>query len=135
MVQREDHIQAVETIDTATGEAAPASLSEERVRGIFTEIAQQYERFNHASSFGRDRHWLRRLVDVAPITAQSRVLDVAGGTGEVTFAVCRRKPPASVLLTDYTPAMLEVARQRLACGDACGVAVDTQAVDAQDMPL
>ena len=135
MAQREEHAHIVETIDTATGKAAPASLSEERVQGIFTEIAPQYERFNHISSFGQDRRWLHRLVDLAPITEQSHVLDVAGGTGEVTFAICRQKPPASVLLTDYTPAMLEVAQRRLACGDAGDVPVDTRAVDAQDMPL
>ena len=123
------------TIDTATGEAAPASISEERVLSIFSEIAQQYERFNHASSFGQDRRWLRKLVEMTPITPQSLVLDVAGGTGEVTFAICERKPPAHTLLTDYTPAMLEVAAERLSRGDARGVAVDTQVVDAQDMPL
>ena len=123
------------TIDTATGEAAPASISEERVLSIFGEIAQQYERFNHASSFGQDRRWLRKLVEMTPITPQSLVLDVAGGTGEVTFAICERKPPAHILLTDYTPAMLEVAAERLSRGDARGVAVDTQVVDAQDMPL
>ena len=102
---------------------------------IFSEIAQQYERFNHASSFGQDRRWLRKLVEMTPITPQSLVLDVAGGTGEVTFAICERKPPAHTLLTDYTPAMLEVAAERLSRGDARGVAVDTQVVDAQDMPL
>lgn len=123
------------TIDTATGETAPASVSEDRVLGIFTEIAHEYERFNHLSSFGQDRRWLRKLVDTAPVTPQSRVLDVAGGTGEVTFALCSRKPPASVLLTDYTPAMLDEARRRLACGDAHGVPVETMVVDAQDMPL
>lgn len=123
------------TIDTATGEAAPASVSEERVLGIFTEIARQYEKFNHASSFGQDRRWLRRLVELAPVTPESHVLDVAGGTGEVTFALCRLKPPASVLLSDYTPAMLDIARERLQRGDACGVPVDTMVVDAQDMPL
>ena len=126
---------ATTTIDTATGESAPASVSEERVLTIFTEIAQQYERFNHLSSFGQDRRWLRELVDAAPVTPQSHVLDVAGGTGEVTFALCSRKPPAHVLLTDYTPAMLDVAKQRMTRGDACGVPVDTMVVDAQDMPL
>lgn len=126
---------SVETIDTATGAAAPAEISEERVLGIFTEIAEQYERFNQCSSFGQDRKWLKRLVDAAPIDAKTRVLDVAGGTGEVAFTICARKPPASVLLTDFTPAMLKVAEQRLAAGDACGVPVETMVVDAQDMPF
>lgn len=126
---------AHQTIDTATGQAAPAEISEERVLGIFTEIAEQYERFNKSSSFGQDHRWLDRLVDAAPIDSTTRVLDVAGGTGEVAFNICDHKPCASILLTDYTPAMLEVAKQRLAAGDAHGVPITTQVVDAQDMPL
>ncbi|WP_454946748.1 ubiquinone/menaquinone biosynthesis methyltransferase [Cryptobacterium curtum] len=123
------------TIDTATGKAAPAALSEERVLSIFSEIADQYEQFNHVSSFGQDRKWLERLADLAPINSTSRVLDVAGGTGEVTFTLCRRYHPASILLTDYTPGMLEVAKKRITAGDARSVDVSCQVVDAQDMPF
>lgn len=123
------------TIDTATGKEAPAELSEQRVLGIFTEIADQYEQFNHASSFGQDCHWLDRVVELAPVTERSRVLDVAGGTGEVTFALCRSYHPAHIVLSDYTPGMLEVAKQRIARGDARGVDVETRVVDGQDMPF
>ena len=123
------------TIDTATGQRADPALSSERARAIFTEIAQQYERFNHASSFGRDRAWLARLIDGAPITGRTRVLDVAGGTGEVTFAICKRRHPACIVLSDFTSAMLDVAEQRIAAGDARSVNVTTQIVDAQDMPF
>lgn len=126
---------ASHTIDTATGKEAPAEISEERVLGIFTEIAEQYERFNRSSSFHQDHKWLDRLVELAPIDSHSRVLDVAGGTGEVTFAICRKAHPAHILLTDYTPAMLEVAKRRIEAGDARSVNVDTQVVDAQKMPF
>ncbi|MCC6108559.1 MAG: ubiquinone/menaquinone biosynthesis methyltransferase [Denitrobacterium sp.] len=122
-------------IDTATGQEAPAELSEQRVLGIFTEIADQYEQFNHASSFGQDRHWLDRVVEIAPVTERSRVLDVAGGTGEVTFALCRAYHPEHIILSDYTPGMLEVAKQRIARGDARGVDVETKVVDGQNMPF
>ena len=123
------------TIDTATGKEAPAELSEERVLSIFTEIAGQYEKFNHYSSFGQDRFWLDKLVASVPVTSFSRVLDVAGGTGEVTFALCKRYQPEKIVLSDYTPAMLDVAKQRIAAGDARGVDVETAVVDAQDMPF
>ena len=123
------------TIDTATGKEAPAHISEERVKAVFSEIAEQYERFNHASSFGQDRRWLERLVARANITGASHVLDVAGGTGEVTFAICRQRHPAHIMLTDYTPAMLEVAKRRIAAGENRTVVVDTMEVDAQDMPF
>ena len=40
------------SIDTATGEEAPAEVSSERVKDIFSRIAKKYERFNAVSSFG-----------------------------------------------------------------------------------
>lgn len=123
------------TIDTATGKEAPAQLSEERVQKIFTEIAGQYEKFNHYSSFGQDRRWLEKLVDACPITSTSRILDVAGGTGEVTFTICKRHHPAHIVLSDYTPAMLDVAKKRIAAGDNRSVEVKTAVVDAQNMPF
>ena len=123
------------TIDTATGQAAPAEVSQERARAIFTEIASQYEKFNHYSSFGQDRFWLRKLVKTLPLGPTSCVLDVAGGTGEVTFEICKHHKPAIIVLSDYTPAMLDVAKQRIAAGDNRGVCVETCVVDAQSIPF
>ncbi len=123
------------TIDTATGQEAPAEVSQDRARAIFTEIAEQYEKFNHYSSFGQDRRWLDKLVASIPVSSSSHILDVAGGTGEVTFAICKRHHPAHIVLSDYTPAMLDVAKQRIAAGDNRSVSVETQVVDAQDMPF
>lgn len=122
------------SIDTATGEEAPADLSEDRVKKIFTDIAWDYERFNTLSSFGRHRSWLRKLVELAPITPDTLLLDVAGGTGDVTFTACALKPPARAVLSDYTPAMLEVAQKRLDAGEAHGVPVELAVVDGQDIP-
>lgn len=122
------------SIDTATGEDAPAELSSKRVKQIFTDIAWKYERFNALSSFGRYRSWLRTLIDKSPITPQSRLLDIAGGTGDVAFIACAQKPPASIVLSDYTPAMLEVAQARLDEGEAKGVPVELAVVDGQDIP-
>lgn len=122
------------SIDTATGQEAPAELSKERVKKIFTDIAWDYERFNALSSFGQYRSWLRTLIDLAPITPHSRLLDVAGGTGDVAFMACERKQPASIVLSDYTPAMLEVAQKRLDDGEAHGVPVELAVVDGQDIP-
>lgn len=123
------------TIDTATGQEAPAEVSQERARAIFTEIAEQYEKFNHYSSFGQDRIWLRKLVRSLPIEPTSCVLDVAGGTGEVTFELCKWHKPAAVVLSDYTPAMLDVAKRRIERGDNQGVYVETCVVDAQEIPF
>ncbi|MGI6105369.1 MAG: class I SAM-dependent methyltransferase [Raoultibacter sp.] len=122
------------SIDTATGESAPAELSSERVYSIFSAIAKKYERFNAVSSMGRYKAWLKGMIEQAPITATSDVLDIAGGTGDVAFTAARMKHPAHIQLTDLVPEMLEVAKMHYAEGAHCGVPVDFDVVDAQDIP-
>ena len=125
---------STKSIDTATGEAAPPEISADRVQEIFTDIAVNYDRFNKMSSFGRYKAWLRMLIEECPINSRTRMLDVAGGTGDVAFAACEYKKPGTILLTDFTPAMLDGARQRLKAGEANGVPVEIATVDAQDIP-
>ncbi len=122
------------SIDTATGKEAPAEISSERVKDIFSSIAKRYERFNAVSSFGAYRRWLDGMMRQAPIRPADDVLDVAGGTGDVTFAVARAKHPAHIQCTDLVPEMLDVARAHEADGASCGVPVDFEVVDAQDIP-
>ena len=107
--------KADHSIDTATGQEAPAEISSARVKKIFTDIAWKYERFNKLSSFGQYRSWLRTLIDKSPITSETLMLDIAGGTGDVTFTACERK-------------------QRLDAGEANGVPVELAVVDGQDIP-
>lgn len=122
------------SIDTATGKTAPEEISKERVREIFSSIAKKYERFNAISSFGAYRLWLGELVRRAPVTPQSMVLDLAGGTGDVSFALARAKRPAHIQCTDLVSEMLEVAREHYGQGRANGVTIDFEVVDAQDIP-
>ncbi len=123
-----------QTIDTATGEAAPAELSTERVKHIFSTIAKKYERFNAVSSFGAYKRWLAGMMAQAPIGHDAEVLDIAGGTGDVTFAVAKAKRPARILCTDLVPEMLEVARAHRAEGAGGSVPIEFAVVDAQDIP-
>lgn len=127
---------AVETgsIDTATGKKAPASISEERVQDIFSHIARKYRRFNAFSSFGLYKSWLRKTVDLANITPETDLLDLAGGTGDVAFTAAKRTPCKHIQLTDFVPEMLDVARDRVAACENCGVPVDFEVVDAQHIP-
>lgn len=122
------------TIDTATGLAAPAELSTERVKDIFSHIARKYELFNAVSSFGSYRRWLDGMMRQAPILPHHDVLDIAGGTGDVSRWVARTKKPAHIQCTDLVPEMLDVARMHYAKGDFGNVPVDFDVVDAQDIP-
>ena len=60
-----------DSIDTATGKAAPAEISSKRVKAIFSDIAPNYDRFNRMSSFGRYKAWLHTLIDEAPINSRT----------------------------------------------------------------
>ena len=122
------------TIDTATGREAPAELSTTRVKSIFSQIARRYERFNAISSFGAYRRWLDGMMCQAPIRAIDDVLDIAGGTGDVSRWVARAFHPKHIQCTDLVPEMLEVARMHLERGDFDGVPIDFDVVDAQNIP-
>ena len=128
------HMTEPQTIDTATGEAAPAELSTERVKSIFSSIAKKYERFNAVSSFGAYKRWLAGMMAQAPIDHSAEVLDIAGGTGDVTFAVAQAKRPARILCTDLVPEMLDVARAHAADGKGGETPIDFAVVDAQNIP-
>ena len=122
------------SIDTATGKEAPAEISSERVKDIFSSIAKKYERFNAVSSFGAYKVWLAGMMKQAPIGPDADVLDIAGDTGDVTFAVARAKRPAHIQCTDLVDEMLDVARMHYGEGAAENVPVDFEVVDAQSIP-
>lgn len=122
------------TIDTATGKEAPADISSERVKSIFSSIANKYERFNAISSFGAYKGWLHGMMKQAPIGTDDEVLDIAGGTGDVTFTVAKAKHPKAICCTDLVPEMLEVAKAHMTDGASDGVPVTFEVVDAQNIP-
>lgn len=129
------HEQAkTSSVDTATGKEAPAELSTARVKEIFSSIARQYERFNAISSFGAYKRWLHGMMHQAPIKPEHDVLDIAGGTGDVSRAVAAAHHPRHIQCTDLVPAMLEVAQAHKAQSDFGEVPIDFDVVDAQNIP-
>ncbi|MBM3776666.1 MAG: ubiquinone/menaquinone biosynthesis methyltransferase [Acidimicrobiia bacterium] len=99
------------------------------VARLFATIANRYDLITRVLSYGQDRRWKRRLIDLAAVSATDRVLDVACGTGDLAFAAADRG--ARVVGLDLTPRMLELARQRRA-GDA---AVTFVAGDMAHLPF
>lgn len=122
------------SIDTATGQDAPAEISSARVKGIFSSIAKKYEQFNAVSSFGAYKAWLAGMMKQAPIEEGDDVLDIAGGTGDVTFTVARAKRPRHIQCTDLVNEMLDVARAHYKAGAGGGVSIHFEVVDAQNIP-
>lgn len=84
----------------------------ERVQSIFAEIAQGYDRFNAVSSLGIDKLWRKTVVRMAALKPEMSVLDLAAGTGDLSLTLAREGCPRSVLGTDFSPQMLEVAEAK-----------------------
>lgn len=113
---------------------APGRPSAERVRGIFSKIADKYDLFNALASLGIDRNWRTELVRACALTPSSRVLDLASGTGDVAFALANLGRPAEVVATDFVPEMLAVA-ERKAAERPPAAPVSFSVADAQELPF
>ena len=84
----------------------PKELKSEMVEGIFTNVAKKYDIMNDVMSLGIHRIWKAALIDwLAPRNGQ-KLLDVAGGTGDIAFRVLDRAPRSSVTVLDMTEKML-----------------------------
>lgn len=125
----------MKSIDTETGNFAPASLSTQRVHDIFSSIAHRYERFNALSSLGTYKSWINRLCSVADIKPTDTVLDIAGGTGEVAFAVAEQLRPAKVVCTDLVPEMLAVAQAKYETCPTNRAPIEFAIADGQALPF
>ena len=85
-----------------------------RVGAVFDSVAGRYDLMNDLMSAGLHRIWKRFTVSQAAIRPGMRVLDVAGGTGDLARAMARQVGPAGqVWLTDINHAMLSRGRDRM----------------------
>ena len=81
------------------------------VNQMFATIAPRYDLVTTLLSYGQDRRWKRKLVELADIQPQHQVLDLACGTGDITFLLASRLDSrGKVIGVDITPGMVEVAR-------------------------
>jgi demethylmenaquinone methyltransferase/2-methoxy-6-polyprenyl-1,4-benzoquinol methylase len=81
------------------------------VRTLFATIADRYDLITLVLSYGRDRHWKRRLVDLAAPAPGVHALDLATGTGDIALAV--RDRGARVVGLDVTRRMIEIAKGKV----------------------
>ena len=104
-----------------------------RVRGVFDSVAQRYDLMNDLMSFGLHRAWKGYTVAVANLKRGDKVLDIAGGTGDLARA-CAPLVGAQGLVvhTDINEAMLRVGRDRLLDD---GLALPTLTCDAEQLPF
>lgn len=85
-----------------------------RVRGVFDSVAGKYDLMNDLMSLGLHRVWKAYTIAVAAPKLGDRVLDVAGGTGDLARALARKVGASGmVVLSDINAAMVTEGRARL----------------------
>ena len=104
-----------------------------RVRGVFDSVASKYDVMNDLMSMGLHRAWKAYTVAVANVRDDSRVLDIAGGTGDLARAFARQVGPKGLVVhTDINEQMLRRGRDRLLDE---GLALPTLLCDAEKLPF
>jgi demethylmenaquinone methyltransferase/2-methoxy-6-polyprenyl-1,4-benzoquinol methylase len=105
----------------------------QRVRSVFDSVAPKYDLMNDLMSMGLHRAWKAYTVMVANLREGDKVLDIAGGTGDLAMAFAKRVGKSGqVVHTDINEAMLRTGRNRLL--DA-GVSLPTLVCDAEKLPF
>ncbi len=104
-----------------------------KVAGVFTSVASKYDIMNDLMSVGLHRIWKRFAVGLANVHEGQRVLDIAGGSGDLSrLFLDKVGSRGQVVLTDINNAMLRVGRDRLLDE---GKATPTAQCDAEHLPF
>ena len=104
-----------------------------RVRGVFDSVASKYDIMNDLMSGGLHRAWKAYTVMVANLKEGDQVLDIAGGTGDLSMAFSKKVGNSGrVVHTDINEAMLRTGRNRLVDK---GIILPTLVCDAEKLPF
>ncbi|MBK1681486.1 bifunctional demethylmenaquinone methyltransferase/2-methoxy-6-polyprenyl-1,4-benzoquinol methylase UbiE [Rhodocyclus tenuis] len=104
-----------------------------RVADVFDSVASRYDLMNDLMSGGMHRLWKTFAIAQSGVTTGSRVLDVAGGTGDLSLAFAKRVgPTGQVWLTDINNSMLTHGRDRLVDK---GIMTPVAQCDAEKLPF
>jgi demethylmenaquinone methyltransferase/2-methoxy-6-polyprenyl-1,4-benzoquinol methylase len=115
-------------------ETVPEAEKAGRVRGVFGSVASKYDVMNDAMSMGIHRVWKDAMMDwLAPRPGQ-KLLDVAGGTGDISFRFLKRAGSGHATVLDLTEPMLVEGRKR-AEAEQMAASLDWVVGDAMALPF
>ncbi|MDH5505793.1 MAG: ubiquinone/menaquinone biosynthesis methyltransferase [Anaerolineae bacterium] len=96
------------------------------VRRMFGRIAPRYDLLNRLMTMGQDVRWRKEAIKRLALAANTRVLDLGTGTGDLAFEVAKARQDVLVVASDFTPEMIRVGKQRQAAQQVVWVIADAQ---------
>ncbi len=115
-------------------ETIPEEDKAGKVRGVFSSVASRYDVMNDVMSLGIHRVWKDAMMDWLAPRAGQKLLDVAGGTGDISFRFLRRAGSGHATVCDLTESMLVEGRKR-AEAEQMGASLDWVVGDAMALPF
>ena len=115
-------------------ETVPEAEKAGRVQGVFGSVASRYDVMNDAMSLGIHRVWKDAMMDWLAPRAGQRLLDVAGGTGDIAFRFLDRAGSGHATVLDLTEPMLIEGRKRAEAAKMAD-SLDWIAGDAMALPF
>ena len=108
----------------------------EQVREMFDSIAPAYDFMNRMMTFGIDKWWRSKAVNMLRRDAPKIILDVATGTGDLAMTLCHKLHPRSLTGIDLSEKMIEIARQKcLESPDTEDIDVNFQTANCLNLPF
>ncbi len=113
----------------------PVDEKQHLVGQVFSSVAQRYDVMNDMMSMGVHRLWKRHFVATSGIRPGARVLDLAGGTGDIAVLLHKQiRGQGQIILSDINSDMLNVGRQRL-LDRGLTSAIEYAQVNAEKLPF
>src|SRR5262249_27315881 len=103
------------------------------VNQLFETIAPRYDFFTVFFSYGMDRGWKRKLIEMLGLKGNEKTLDLACGTGDITFALGERLHSGVAIGLDITQAMIDIAEGKRRARNVSNVSF--QCADIMSMPF
>lgn len=115
-------------------ETVPEDEKAGRVQGVFASVASKYDIMNDVMSVGIHRIWKEAMMDWLAPRAGQKLLDVAGGTGDVSFKFLKRAGSGHATVCDITESMLVAGKTRAEAA-AMSDSLDWVVGDAMALPF
>lgn len=113
----------------------PVDDKVEKVADVFHSVANKYDIMNDLMSMGVHRLWKRHTISLCQARPGYRILDLAGGTGDLTAMFAKKVgPDGQIVIADINPSMLQVGRDRLTDKGIVGN-VDYTIANAECLPF